>query len=433
MQKKYDNEEMIRSLAALVEIPSVTRTEITEEAPFGVPTTRALQKALEICESLGFRTKNNRNRTGWAEIGEGEEMVGVLAHLDVVPEGDGWSVPPFALTRKDGRLYGRGTMDDKGPAVACIYAMKDILESGVKLSRRIRFIFGLCEEGGEWDDLEFYREQEELPAFGITPDGDFPALCGEKGILNFELSMPLSESGIRFGTAGTAVNVVPADCTIRYLNAEGKETEITGRGKAAHGSMPELGENAIADALEQLAAAGGESRFAAFYLRHIGRDVNGGRMGCPLEDEKSGKLTMNPGVLRTDGETLTLQVDVRCPVDYTDEDVIRAVKKAAEPYGIAVKETSWIPPIYVAADTPLMTALLETYRAVTGDTDTEAKVIGGGTYARFMPNIVAFGAAFPGRENREHMNDEYIPEEDFFRSREIYAQALTRLANLKKN
>ncbi len=428
-----DNEKMIDSLRELVEINSVTRTEITAAEPFGKGPTAALDKALQICGELGFRTKNNANRTGWAEIGEGEEMVGILAHLDVVPEGDGWTVPPFALTRKDGKLFGRGTVDDKGPAVACIYAMKDLLDAKVKLNRRIRIIFGLSEEAGGWDDMEYYKQQEELPVFGITPDADYPAICGEKGILHFDLSMPLEKSGIEWAYAGTAANVVPEECRIRWRDANGFVREVRGVGKASHASLPEGGINAITAAVEQLEKEGVSSEFVRFYMRHIGWDLHGGKMGCAFEDEKSGKLTMNAGVLRAEEGRLVLSVDVRCPIDYTGEDVLRAVRSAADPYGITLTVKEWKPPIYIDRNGPVIRALLDTYCEMTGQEKAEAVTIGGGTYARAMDNIIAFGAAFPGKENREHMSDEYVLEEDFILNRKIYAKALERLANIVLN
>lgn len=425
------NDEMIASLAELVKIKSVTRTNITKEAPLGTEGAIVLSKALEICRNLGFKTKNCNNLVGWAEIGSGREIVGILGHLDVVPVGDDWSLEPFELTEIDGRLYGRGTADDKGPMIACIYAMKDILDEKIELDRRIRIIFGLSEEAGEWTDIDYYIHNEELPCFGITPDADYPVLCGEKGIMNLELSMPKEESKIEFACAGNAVNVVPSDCIIKYLSEDGTIKSIHTSGIPAHGSTPELGKNAITACMEVLSKES-KSRFAEYYMEHIGWNVNGKLSGCAFEDEKSGKLSMNAGMLHTDDKNVTLSLDIRCPIDVDSNEVVKAIESHASKYNIKVKRTLWKPPIYLDKNGPVIKTLLNTYKEITGDDKAEAKTIGGGTYARAMKNIIAFGASFPGHESTEHMKDEYILKEDFILNRKIYKKALERLANIEK-
>lgn len=424
------NEEMISSLAELIKIKSVTRTDITDEAPLGRKSLKVLEKALEICRRLGFRTKNCDNLTGWAEIGEGKEVVGILCHLDVVPAGDDWSFDPFELTEKDGRLYGRGTADDKGPAAACIYAMKDILDEGISLKRRIRIIFGISEEAGDWIDMEHYIANEEIPCFGITPDADYPVLCGEKGIMNLELSMPKKDSGIIYACAGNAVNVVPSKCEAEYTVHNGDIRSVCTTGIPAHGSTPEAGENAISKAMEEI-SNNSDSSFAKYYMENIGYNVNGELTGCGFSDEKSGRLTMNAGMLHTDDEKITLSLDIRCPIDVDSKEVVKEIEKRAKPYGIDVKMTHWKAPVYLDKNGPVIQTLLNTYKEITNDTDAEAKTIGGGTYARAMKNIIAFGASFPGHESTEHMKDEYILKEDLILNRTIYKKALERLANIE--
>ena len=192
-----NNEEMKRSLRELCRIESVAGIDVSDDAPYGAGCAQALDYALELCRRLGFETKLcDKHRCGWAQIGAGDTVVGILAHLDVVPAGSGWSHPAYDLTEENGRLYGRGVSDDKGPTIACIYAMKDILDAGLPLKRRVRIIFGQSEESGDWDDMAYYREHEELPVFGFTPDADFPAIYGEKRLLNYKLTMPLEESGL---------------------------------------------------------------------------------------------------------------------------------------------------------------------------------------------------------------------------------------------
>ena len=384
---------------------------------------------LKLCDSLGFRTKNCENQLGWAEIGEGDEMVGILCHLDVVPAGEGWDYEPYAMTLVGDRAYGRGVTDDKGPAMCCVYAMKDLLDSGVSLKRRIRIIFGLSEETGDWEDMAWYREHEELPVFGITPDADFPAIYGEKGILSMDLAMPLVKSGLLSAAGGTAVNVVPPRCSVTYADASGNPVTIRTEGKPAHGSTPEDGKNAISAAMEQLAAVSGlNSSFVEFYQKYIGWDYNGVKMGCGLEDDKSGKLTLNAGVLAVKGEDLVLSLNIRNPVTFTKEDVLTPISAAAAEYGMTVTLTEENHPIYMDKNGPVITALLQVYREGTGDQENQPTVIGGGTYARAMDNIVAFGPMLPGRELTEHMNNEYALVEDLYLCREIYRKALEKLA-----
>lgn len=423
-----DNQEMLSRLGELLGVESVAG-EGTDAAPFGAGPAAALDYMLELCGSLGFRTKNCGNYVGWAEIGQGEEMMGILCHLDVVPAGEGWDYPPYALTLEGDRAYGRGVTDDKGPAMCCVYAMKDILDSGFPLKRRIRIIFGLSEETGDWEDMAHYISHEERPTFGITPDADFPAIYGEKGILSVELRLPLERSGLLGAAGGTAANVVPSRCQAAFAGADGVPVTLKTEGKSAHASTPEDGINAISAMMELLAAQPGlRGPFVDFYQTYIGWDYYGGKMGCGLEDEKSGKLTLNAGVLAVEGEDLVLTLNIRYPVSFVPGDVLEPIRAAAKACGMTARLTEENAPIYMDKNGPIITALLEVYRDVTGDVESQPTVIGGGTYARAMDNIVAFGPMLPGRELTEHMNNEYALIEDLFLCRTIYRKAMEKLA-----
>lgn len=418
------NEEMICALRDLVRINSVAGVDVTPEAPYGKGPARALESTLALCASLGMRTVNRDGRVGWAEIGEGSEMVGILVHLDVVPAGEGWNYPAYDLTETEGRLYGRGVTDDKGPAIACIYAMKDLLDSGAPLKRRIRIIFGQSEEVGIWHDMEWYKAHEELPVFGFTPDADFPAIYGEKGILGMELSVPASASALERIEGGDASNMVPAWCRAA-VNGRAYETV----GRAAHASTPEDGDSAITKMMAALAEEIPQDPLVAFYQKYIGSALNGEKMGCALEDDKSGKLTMNVGTLRMREDRIVMEMDVRNPVTFAPERVTEPVAKAAAEFGLSMDVTEWNAPVYMDKDGKVIRSLLEVYRAATGDGSGPA-VIGGGTYARAMDHIVAFGPMIPGRELTEHQQNEYILREDFCKIREIYRAAMERLAEL---
>ncbi len=409
---------MIEALKGLLKIESVAEHG-KDGYPYGPGPAAALDYVLQLCSSLGFRTENADGKYGYAEIGEGEELIGILCHLDVVPAGKGWNYPPFDGTLCDGRLYGRGTLDDKGPAIANIFAMKDLLDSGKPLNKRIRIIFGQTEENGDWYDMEAYKEHEELPVCGYTPDGDFPAIYVEKGLMLVTVTADLEGSGLRELSAGNAPNMVPDFC--RAVTDDGIEYE-TG-GKAAHGSAPWAGENALTKMMEQLA---GESAFAKMYMDLIGYDVYGGGISCDFSDEESGRLSLNCGLVKVEDGKLSVYLDIRYPVSCSPEQITENIRRAAEAYGAEAECIHVKSPVYLDKDGPVMRCLLSAYREVTGDMS-EPLIIGGGTYARAMDNIIAFGPNFPDHENREHKENEYILTEDFLALREIYRKALENL------
>ena len=409
---------MLRDLDGLLSIPSVTSGPCLGH-PFGPHSARALDYVLELCRGLGFRTRNCQGKVGWAEIGAGEELAAVLVHLDVVPAGDGWDHPPFALTRAGGRLYGRGVVDAKGPALACIYAMKDLLNAGVPLARRLRIIFGLAEEGGDWSDMEHYRQTQQAPVLGFTPDGMFPAIYGEKGFATYQLSLPLAGSGVEHLEGGQAENVGADHCAalVRGVRREA-------RGRSCHGSKPWEGDNAISGLMEQLAGL----PVADWYNRCIGRDLYGERLGCQTEDDQLGRLTVNVGKVRTLGERIVFWLDIRYPACTTAETILAQIRRTVSPFGVETWLEYFQKPVYMDRDGPLITALMDAYRQVTGDSGAQPMLLGGGTYAKAMEGIAAFGPMLPGREPTEHRPNESIALEDFLLLREIYRQAMLRLA-----
>lgn len=419
-----DKNKFLESLMGLLAIDSVAYVDVDEAHPYGKAPAQALDYVLNLCREMGIRTVNRDGQIAWAEIGEGDEIVGVLGHLDIVPIGDGWTHSPFGEVCGD-RLYGRGVSDDKGPTMAALFAMKDLQDAGVKLGRRVRLILGQCEEVGDWLDMEYYCQHEEMPVFGFTPDAEFPAIYGEKGIMRFELTMPVEDGGLDYGEGGDAGNMVPGWAK---ASVNGKSYAV--EGTSAHASTPEKGVNAISKLMELLAGEGCTGKFVEFYNKHIGYDYNGGKMGCNFADQQSGKLTLNAGTLRTEDGLLKLVLDIRCPVTYTIGDVEGAIKTACAPYGIDVAVTSNTKSIYMDKDGKVIQTMIGVYREVTGDM-TEPMVIGGGTYARAMPGIVAFGPMQPGRESTEHQKDEYMLLDDLYQAQEIYRITIEKLANLQ--
>lgn len=408
--------EMIEALQKLVSFQSIAKEE-GPEYPYGKEVHGAKEYVLELAKSFGMRVKDVPGKYAYIEIGEGPRLIGILSHLDVVPAGDGWTQDPFGGEIVDGKIYGRGTTDDKGPTIAVLYAMKALKEK-TTLPARIRLILGQTEENGEWRDIEAYTDAEEIPECGFTPDGDFPAIQNELGAMVFQVQMP--QTGFLQGEGGTAPNMVPA-CA--WVKTEFGTYEASG--KSCHGCAPWLGLNGISKLMEKVHLAEPENRFAQMYADLIGKTIYGEKLGIAAEDE-SGKLTLNVGLFEVRDETATLMVDIRYPAKKNPDEISGSLVRQFSSYGASCECVYHVRPLYTPSDSPVLGALLSAYREVTGD-DSRPISIGGGTYAKAMPNMVAFGPNFPGHENREHMEDEYILVEDFLKLEEIYERALAYL------
>lgn len=408
--------EMIEALQKLVSFQSIAKEE-GPEYPYGKEVCGAKEYVLELAKSFGMRVEDVPGKYAYIEIGAGPRLIGILSHLDVVPAGDGWTQDPFGGEIVDGRIYGRGTTDDKGPTIAVLYAMKALKEK-TTLPARIRLILGQTEENGEWRDIEAYTDAEEIPKCGFTPDGDFPAIQNELGAMVFRVQMP--QSGFLRGEGGTAPNMVPARA---WVKTEFGTYEASG--KACHGCAPWMGLNGISELMEKVHQAEPENRFLRMYADLIGKTIYGEKLGIAAEDE-SGKLTLNVGLFEVRDETATLMVDIRYPAKKNPDEISGSLVRQFSSYGASCECVYHVRPLYTPSDSPVLGALLSAYREVTGD-DSRPISIGGGTYAKAMPNMVAFGPNFPGHENREHMEDEYILVEDFLKLEEIYERALAYL------
>lgn len=458
-EKRIDEmkDEIIKSTQKIIQIRSV-KDEPKKGMPFGEGVNACLEYALALSEKLGFKTKNVDGYAGHAEFGEGDEVVGVLVHLDVVPEGDHWTYPPYKAEIHDDKIYGRGTIDDKGPAIATLYAMKAIKDLDIKLNKKIRIIFGTDEESG-WGGINYYLEHEKAPNLAFTPDADFPAIHGEKGILIFDLvktfKADLKEEGVKIIKikGGNRPNMVPDYCEAHLSSASSlkekldiyvKENKvkleidekedvsiIKSYGVSAHGSLPELGQNAISQLilfLNTLDLANTEMKdFITWYQDKIGMAYDGESIGCGFCDEESGKLIFNVGVIDLDQEKVNVSINIRYPITYTENQVYNGIQKELEGTGIYIDPKEHKKPIYLPKDHELIQKLMKVYQAFTKD-DKEPITIGGGTYARAMDNAVAFGPLFPGQPELAHQKDEYIAIEDLIKITKIYAQALYELA-----
>ncbi|MBQ6401409.1 MAG: dipeptidase PepV [Firmicutes bacterium] len=456
--------EMSESLSRLIAFPSVAvRTQGNH--PFGDAVQQAYEAMLEMAAEEGFFVCNLDNFGGHFDLpGKGDQLVGIVGHLDVVPEGDNWDFPPYGGEITDGYVCGRGSTDDKGPVIACFYAMKALKEAGFVPDKTIRMILGLDEESG-WEGMKHYVAfADRLPDCGFTPDGDFPVLHGEKGFLVFNLARKFGRTtgkglDLRSFTGGTAANAVPDFARavlldtaqggygdIRKLLTElkesrgwriqsrgiGKSLEITVTGTSAHGARPEEGENAISILMEILGhlnfVSDEVTEFIRFYNHHIGFELNGQSIGCALEDEPSGKLIWNVGKIELDQKSVQLTVNVRYPVTAEMDQVYDGIAAVVDPYDIGIVKIDHKPPIYFPADDPMIETLVEIYRRHTGDEKSQPLVIGGGTYARAMDNIVAFGARFPGEPDLAHQKNEKISVDNLVLLSKIYADAIAALA-----
>jgi len=444
---------IVSTVQELIRIPSVLG-EASVGAPFGVETRRALDYYVGLAKSHGMLVEEFDGYAVHAEIGSGESLIGVLSHVDVVPEGSDWKHKAFGGEIENGKIYGRGAIDDKGPTVAAFYAIVAAQISGASLKKRIRAIVGADEESG-FRCMAHYFERAEMPEFGFTPDGSFPAIYAEKGIASPVLVRRLStdESKIRLVSfkAGTRSNMVPdrAEAVLDFDPLpivpvqqalelfDGVDTDVDidrlvvrARGIGAHASTPNEGRNAafiLAEALLSIKAFVGDGREIVEAVRDWAGDTTGGTLGIAGTDDITTPLTSNLGVIRTENDTISLTFSVRYPVTWKGAELAEMLSATSKARGFELDSFSDSKPLFVPKDDPYLATCLEVYRKETGDTS-EPKTMGGGTYARVLKKGVAFGADFPGFPLIAHQADEFWYIEDLIKATKIYAKTLVRLA-----
>ncbi|MBQ9369779.1 MAG: Sapep family Mn(2+)-dependent dipeptidase [Clostridia bacterium] len=429
---------MVDTLLFFLAVDSVQGAP-ADGAPFGAGTKEMLDKFFSLATSIGMRTKNIDGYCGFAEIGEGE-LLGIPVHLDTVPFGEDWTRSPFGeMAEEDGetRIYGRGAEDDKGPAVAVMYALKALLDEGRAPRRRIRVIAGLNEESG-WKCIEHYLEKEEIPSMSFSPDADFPVIFCEKGVLHARVTLKKPAEVISF-SGGERVNMVAdraalevtalSDAAFSKCLKGGIKVKfidggfrLSAEGVSAHGSTPDKGENAILKILYAVKSTSEDLADLYDYF-HM---TDGSGLGLKLSDEVSGELTLNVGKVESTEDTLTFSLDIRYPVSYTEEQVLKSLETALSEGAVVTVQGRHLP-LHVAKDSELVKSLIAAYNEVTGET-AEPIAIGGATYARAFPNAVAFGPVFPGEDSRIHQKDESISLDNFLKCAEIYRKALEKLA-----
>jgi succinyl-diaminopimelate desuccinylase len=429
---KFSFTDAICALQDLLKINSV-EAEPLPGAPFGAGVRQALDYSIALMQKIGLKVKDTDGYCAWGEIGQGE-LFGILAHLDVVPEGAGWTYPPYGGEIHNGSIYGRGALDDKGPVIAVLYALNKLLEEGLVPKRRIRIILGCDEESG-WLCMDRYKKTEEMPAMGFSPDADFPVINAEKGIVYHDIKIRVNDDILDFA-GGHRANIVPDYALVKLKEAppallekavkagmviDKEESGVTviAKGKSAHGAHPELGDNAICKLFALLADQYAE--FGRLYSQF--NAYNGAGLGLEMRDKESGALTLNPGKARFFEGEIILSVDIRHPISYNKDDITAILK---EKIAGEVEQVFFHLPLYVSPDNPLVAGLLKAYNDVTGQ-DALPVTIGGGTYARVLPLGVAFGPGLPGVPDTVHKADEHIEIEHFRLLTRIYYTAIKNL------
>ncbi|MGP7818396.1 dipeptidase PepV [Niallia sp. 01092] len=461
VNSRKDN--LIKDLQGLLQIKSVLDEEnATEEAPLGVGVKQALSYLLELGKKDGFEVKNVKNLAGHVQFGTGKESLGILCHVDVVPEGDGWTSNPFAAEIRDGKIYARGALDDKGPTMAAYYAMKIVKELNLPIKKEVRMIIGTDEES-EWRCVDAYFQEEKMPTMGFAPDADFPIIFAEKGIADFDIVQVREKAELEKEalievmsfSAGRRYNMVP-DYAKAVLHSKNKqeviqrfhdyltEQNVTGRdmvengelilemdGVSAHGLEPDNGVNAGLKLAAFLAALSLDEKAAPFFTilaDYFTDETRGSKLGIAFHDDITGDLTINVGKLHYTNENGgRLGLSLRYPVTNNMDETKRYLDELLDRDGFSIEHYSNSKPHYVEKDSQLIKTLSKVYEEQTGE---EAALIsiGGGTYARSLEKGVAFGPLFPNREDIAHQKDEYMYIEDIVKATAIYAQAIYELA-----
>ena len=456
---KYIDEmkdKIISSTCEIINIPSVL-TNDSKEIPFGKDTLKALEYVLNLGKSFGFKTKNIDNMCGYIEFGEGDKLLGIIGHLDVVPAEDDWTYSPFNCTINNGNIYGRGAIDDKGPVIAALYAMKAVADN-YKLDKRVRLILGLNEEN-EWKCIERYKETEELPDVSFSPDANFPCIYAEKTIESIYLKQKYKKNPIIYieniSTNNNAINVVPKYCSVTLKSDNTKITDIIKNvsniinkynyninieeidkstinlislGISAHAAHPELGTNALSKLLIVLNDLFNLYNIPLdtlnYFVKYIGDDFTGKHLDINFEDE-SGILTLNTAQFILENNTLSLGFNLRIPVT-VDYNIIEKQFKKYCNNSLEVEIARIQNPLYINKNNPLVQKLCNIFNEY-NNSNLEPIAIGGGTYARAFNNCISFGPQMPGNKDMCHQTDEYISIENLMFCTKVYAKAILEL------
>ncbi|RIL42382.1 dipeptidase PepV [Staphylococcus gallinarum] len=459
--QEYEN-QIIEDLKGLLAIESVRDdSKASTENPVGPGPRQALDYMYKIAERDGFGTHDVDHIAGRIEVGSGEDVFGILCHVDVVPAGEGWDTNPFDPVVTEDKVIARGTLDDKGPTIAAYYAVKILNDMKVNWKKRIHIIIGTDEES-DWKCTDRYFKTEEMPALGFAPDAEFPAIHGEKGISTFDViqneqaeEQDEPEYELRTFTSGQRYNMVPDEAEA-HINVkenmtdviqnfeqflvdnqlEGESSVDSGvlvlnvQGKAVHGMDPSIGINAglyLLNFLSQLDLDKSAANFVDFSEKYLFNSHFGEKMGMKYHTEIMGDVTTNIGVIEYNNtKGGKFGINLRYPEGFEfDEAMSRFTQEIAE-LGFSIELGKNQTPHYVEKDDPFVQTLVQAYRNQTGD-ESEPYTIGGGTYARNLDKGVAFGAMFDDSEDLMHQKNEYITKKQLFNATSIYLESLYAL------
>lgn len=451
--------EMTEALTSLISVRSI-REEAQEGFPFGKGPAEALKVALSIAEKLGLTVHNHENYVGTVDMNDSDTKLGILAHLDVVGAGSGWSFDPYAATVKDGRIYGRGASDDKGPAVAALFAMAAVQAAGIPLHSNVRLILGTDEESGS-SDINYYFKKEAPPPHVFTPDGQFPVVNTEKGRVqaSFRASFPKSEAPrIVSASGGFRINVVPDDAQARIeglpletlhwhcqeaqrrtgarfvCEEQGNAIVVSVTGIGGHAARPEKANNAITALLDFLSALPLHESEAFSSVRGLNRlfphgDWHGRAAGIAMHDEISGDLTISLNTLKLTPEHLEGQFDSRTPLCANEDNTLGILYPVFTENSLTLECREYTPAHHTPGDSPFVQTLLRTYEKYTCS---EGKCLstGGGTYVHNIDGGVCFGCTMPGQEYNVHGADEFVIVSQLVKSAKIFAGVIVDLCGI---
>lgn len=466
MLNKYidsQKDEIIQKLKELINIPSVYEKSDNPNMPFGKNAYSALEYILNLGDSLGFKTKNVDGYCGYIEFGKGSELVGIIGHLDVVPANDNWTYSPFNATIHDNKIYGRGAIDDKGPVIASLYAMKAVMEN-CQINKRVRLILGLDEERS-WKCINYYKEHEEIPTIGFSPDADFPCIYAEKAILTNYLSMDYNSNNDskiyikEINCNNNPINVVPKICSIIIgLNQNTSMTElvndinkiinkynfnieleildnnnlkIISNGKESHAAHPDLGVNAISRLIliidDLFKYYNDAIDIFDFFSKFINIQYDGKNLGINSKDE-SGVLTLNVGQLILDNNKITIGINMRIPIHTEIKDIENIfINKISTYNSIKYEKYESKKALYIDKNSYLVKTLCNIFNEM-NNSDFTPIAIGGATYARAFDNCISFGANMPGQKDMCHQSDEFISIDNLIFASKVYAKSIYELS-----
>ncbi|HBM74527.1 MAG TPA: dipeptidase PepV [Clostridiaceae bacterium] len=452
--------EIIKSVQNIIKIKSV-KEQTACGMPFGKGINDALVYALDTASSLGFRTVNLDGYIGYAEYGQGDEIIGVLGHVDTVAEGKGWMFSPYEGKIYDNKIYGRGAIDDKGPTVAALYGLKSVKDSGLEIKKKVRIIFGTDEESG-WQDIDYYLKNDIAPVEGFTVDGMFPVINAEKGSIYIELKRDISRKSkgmisIKSIIGGNSINSVPDLCTCELrlkdmaklmlkdtlelycekngINMSMEEIDdlhvITSRGISSHSSTPWKGKNAISQFISFISqfnlGQNDVSDFIKFLASYVCSGSDGADFDIDCGDDILGKLSLSLDCISIDDEKARAVINIRYPVTADYEEIMDKIRKIADDKKIDVSVLNHKRALYVKKESRIVSVLMDSYKSVT-QKDPYTLSINGQTYAKAFDNMVAFGPVFPDKDNCSHMPNECIGIDDLIECTKIYARAIYELA-----